>query len=66
MNKVLDLNDLKIELFDGDVTDTSLNTYVEGHGLSEIGASSQTGNNSCGQGSCSTQTAPDGSIIFNQ
>jgi hypothetical protein len=61
MMQKLDLNDLEIDAFD-----TSLNEYTEGHGLSEIGASSQTGTNSCGQGSCKTSSEPDGSIIFNQ
>jgi hypothetical protein len=58
MNQHLDLNDLKIDAFDMDTINDSSNEYAEGHGLTEIGASSQTGNNSCGQGSCTaTQLA---------
>lgn len=53
MEKKLDLNDLNIDSLNIDNEDNGLNEYTEGHGLSEIGASSQTGTNSCGQGSCS-------------
>ncbi len=52
MEKKLDLNDLSIENFD---TDATQNELSDGHGLTEVGASSQTGDNSCGQGSCKTQ-----------
>jgi hypothetical protein len=55
MNQKLDLNDLKIDTFDTDTFNESLNEYVEGHGLTEIGASTQSGDNSCGQGSCKSQ-----------
>jgi hypothetical protein len=48
MEKKLDLNDLNIEAIE---TDELSN---EGHGLTEIGASSNQ-NNTCGQGSCKTQ-----------
>jgi hypothetical protein len=61
----LDLNDLQIESIDTFETEAE---YADGHGLTEIGASSQTGNNSCGQGSCSTNGGGgvDPTIIFNQ
>ena len=52
--KNLDLNDLKIDTFDSADVQEELTEFAEGHGLTEIGASSQTGSNSCGQGSCST------------
>lgn len=52
MEKNLDLNDLKIDAFDVDQVPDGLTEFVEGHGLTEIGASSQTGPNSCGAGSC--------------
>lgn len=52
MEKKLELNDLNIDSLDMDLNNDALTEYAEGHGLSEIGASSQTGNNSCGQGSC--------------
>jgi hypothetical protein len=55
MNQKLDLNDLKIDTFDVDTLNDSLNEYTEGHGLTEIGASTQSGTNSCGQGSCKPQ-----------
>ncbi len=55
MEKKLDLNDLQIDTLDVDSAQDSLGDYAEGHGLNEIGASSQTGDNSCGQGSCKTQ-----------
>jgi hypothetical protein len=56
MNQNLDLNDLKIDTFDVDTLNDSLNEYTEGHGLTEIGASTQSGNNSCGIGSCKSQS----------
>jgi hypothetical protein len=56
MNQKLDLNDLKIDTFDVDTLNDSLNEYIEGHGLTEIGASTQSGNNSCGIGSCKSQS----------
>jgi hypothetical protein len=51
VEKQLDLNDINVENFD-----ISQDEFAEGHGLTEIGASSQTGDNSCGQGSCKTAT----------
>ena len=59
MNKPLDLNDLKIDTFNSNEAQDSLNDFAEGHGLTEIGASSQTGPNTCGQGSCKTQLEMD-------
>ena len=53
--KNLDLNDLKIDTFDSADVQEELTEFAEGHGLTEIGASSQTGSNSCGQGSCTAQ-----------
>jgi hypothetical protein len=50
VEKNLDLTDINVENLD-----ISQEEFAEGHGLTEIGASSQTGNNSCGQGSCKTQ-----------
>ena len=52
--KNLDLNDLKIDTFDNADVQEELTEFAEGHGLTEIGASSQKGSNSCGQGSCTT------------
>jgi hypothetical protein len=52
MNQHLDLNDLKIESPNETDSNDTLSEYTEGHGLSEIGASCQSGSNSCGQGSC--------------
>jgi hypothetical protein len=60
----LDLNDLNIESLDiGDSNDE----FADGHGLTEIGASTNQ-NNSCGQGSCSTNSGGgvDPGVIFNQ
>ncbi len=51
----LNLNDLNIEQLEIDQTDEGLTEYTDGHGLTEVGASSQTGNNTCGQGSCKAQ-----------
>jgi hypothetical protein len=51
MEKKLDLTDIEVENFDG-----AQEEFTDGHGLTEIGASSQTGNNTCGQGSCKTAT----------
>ena len=51
----LDLNDLKIEGFQTNEAQDPADNFDEGHGITEIGASCQTGNNSCGQGSCKTQ-----------
>ncbi len=59
----LDLNDLTIKDFD---IPENLSGLSDGHGLTEVGASSQTGNNSCAQGSCSTGGGIDPTIIFNQ
>ena len=50
----LDLNDLKIDTFDN-LEVQELTEFAEGHGLTEIGASTQSGTNTCGQGSCQTQ-----------
>lgn len=57
MNKKIELNDLKIEDFNEEVTSENLADHAEGHGLSEMGASCQSGSNSCGQGSCSVAKA---------
>lgn len=53
--KNLDLNDLKIDTFDSADVQEELTEFAEGHGLTEIGASTQSGTNTCGQGSCQTQ-----------
>ena len=51
MNENLDLNDFKIDLFDFTELQVGLSDFAEGHGITEIGASSA----SCyGIGSCTT------------
>jgi hypothetical protein len=50
MEKKLDLTDINVENFDANQEE-----FADGHGLTEIGASSQSGSNSCGQGSCQVQ-----------
>jgi hypothetical protein len=54
MEKKLNLNDMQIDDLDLENNGDALSEYAEGHGLNEIGASSQSGSNSCGQGSCKT------------
>jgi hypothetical protein len=54
MEKKLNLNDVQIDNLDLENNSDALSEYTEGHGLNEIGASSQSGSNSCGQGSCQT------------
>jgi hypothetical protein len=51
----LDLNDLEIQTTETDESTAGLDEYSDGHGLNEIGASCQSGSNSCGQGSCQVQ-----------